>query len=674
MVNKRRPVRDDLARLRELFAELASNLAGTIGRLRSHRVDDASHEVRTLQLRGERQRVEDALRSSETRLRLVIDTIPAVAWGALPDGSCAFVNQRWTEYTGMTAEDAAGWGWLTAFHHDDVGTHMEKWRASLASAQPFENEARLRRAANGEYRWFLIQGAPLRDELGKVVRWYGTATEIEGRKRAEQALRRSEAYLADAQRMSHTGSWALDVTSRRIIHSSEEHHRLFGFDPAAAMPPWDDWVGRIHPDDRDRTMATIEGKIRERSDFEVDCRTVHPDGTIKHIHAVGHPVLSPSGDLVEFVGTSIDVTERERAQRAESLNSQVFESAPDGICIVGRDYRYRRSNPVYARRWGIAVEQIVGTHVSELLGLDAFHRTIKPNLDRCFAGEEVTFEWFSEFRGRLHLAVSYSPLRSGSEEVEAALVIQRDFTEYMRASEALREAQMELAHVNRVTTMGQLAASIAHEIKQPLTGVVANADAGLRWLARQPPNVKEAQDALDCIVKDGHRAGDVISRIGALIKKAPPQKEGLEINEAILEVIALARGEMVKNGISVQTQLAEGLPLIQGDRVQLQQVILNLIVNAVDAMSGVSEGTRELFIGTADDAQNGVLIEVRDSGPGLPPESLERVFDAFYTTKAAGMGMGLSICRSIIEAHGGRIWASRAAGPGATVQFTLPVA
>jgi PAS domain S-box-containing protein len=673
MINKHRSVRDGLARLRELFAELASNLACTIGRLRGRGVDDASHEVSTPRLRGERKRVEEALRSSETRLRLVIDTIPAVAWGALPDGSCAFVNQRWSEYTGMTAEDAAGWGWLAAFHRDDAGRHTEKWRASLASAQPFENEARIRRAADGEYRWFLVQGAPLHDELGKVVRWYGTATEIEGRKRAEQALRRSEAYLADAQRMSHTGSWALDVASRRIIHSSEEHHRLFGFDPAAAMPPWDDWVGRIHPDDRDRTMATIESKIRERSDFELDCRTVHPDGTIKHIHAVGHPVLSPAGDLVEFVGTSVDMTERERAERAESLNSQVFESAPDGICIVGRDYRYRRSNPVYARRWGIAVEQIVGTHVSELLGLDAFQRTIKPNLDRCFAGEEVTFEWFSEFRGRLHLAVSYSPLRSGSEEVEAALVIQRDLTEYMRASEALREAQMELAHVNRVTTMGQLAASIAHEIKQPLTGVVANADAGLRWLARQPPNVKEAQDALDCIVKDGHRAGDVISRIGALIKKAPPQKEGLEINEAILEVLALARGEMVKNGVSVQTRLAESLPLIQGDRVQLQQVILNLIVNAVDAMSGVSAGARELFIGTADDAQNGVLIEVRDSGPGLPPESLDRVFDAFYTTKAAGMGMGLSICRSIIEAHGGRIWAARSGGAGATVQFTLPV-
>ena len=173
MINKRRSVRDDLARLRELFAELASNLACTLGRLRSHMVDDASHEVSTLQLRGERKRVEEALRSSETRLRLVIDTIPAVDWGALPDGSCAFVNQRWSEYTGMTAEDAAGWGWLAAFHNDDVGTHMEKWRESLASAQPFENEARLRRAADGEYRWFLIQGAPLRDELGKVVRWNG---------------------------------------------------------------------------------------------------------------------------------------------------------------------------------------------------------------------------------------------------------------------------------------------------------------------------------------------------------------------------------------------------------------------------------------------------------------------------------------------------------------------
>ncbi len=257
-----------------------------------------------------------------------------------------------------------------------------------------------------------------------------------------------------------------------------------------------------------------------------------------------------------------------------------------------------------------------------------------------------------------------------NEELEQR-VVERT-SQLMLASEALREAQTELAHVNRVTTMGQLAASIAHEVNQPIAGVVTNADAALRWLGHRPPDLEKVQYSLDEIIKDGNRAGDVIGRIRALVNKVPPRKDCLEINEAILEVIALTHGEAVKNSVSLQTQLAAGLLLIQGDRVQLQQVILNLIVNAVEAMSGVSEGSRELLISTGKDS-SGVLVAVQDSGPGLNPKSFDRLFDAFYTTKPGGMGMGLSICRSIVEAHGGRIWASRTAGPGATVQFTLPV-
>jgi PAS domain S-box-containing protein len=594
--------------------------------------------------------------------------------------------------------------------------------------------------------------------------------------------------------MSHTGSWAFDISNRRIVHSSEEHHRLFGFDPAVAMPVWDEWVARIHPDDREKTMSAIEDRIRERTDFELHCRTVHSDGTIKHLHSVGHPILSPSGDLVGFAGTSVDVTERKRSEealrdseerwravfennptmyfmvdpggtvlsvnvfgaeqlgytvdeltgdsllkvfyeadrtgvqrnttkcleqlgqamswelrmvsksgsmlwvretaramlmkdgpviliaceditgrkRAESLSSQVFENAPDGICIVGRDYRYRRSNPVYARRWGMPAEQIVGMHVAELLGRDAFDRTLKPYLDRCFAGEDLTFEWLSELRGRLHLAVSYSPLRSGSEEVEAALVIQRDLTEYMQASEALREAQAELAHVNRVATMGQLTASIAHEVNQPLTATITNAQAAQRFLEAQPPDLEEVRQALDNIVQSGNRAGDVIDRVRTFVKKSTPRKDRLDVNEALREVIVLTRDEAGKNGVKVQTQLVEHLPLVEGDRVQLQQVMLNLIINAIEATSGIDEGPRELFIATGGAESGGVSVAVRDSGPGLNPDHLEHVFDAFYTTKSGGMGMGLAICRSIIEAHGGRVWASPNRPRGAIFQFNVP--
>jgi len=245
-------------------------------------------------------------------------------------------------------------------------------------------------------------------------------------------------------------------------------------------------------------------------------------------------------------------------------------------------------------------------------------------------------------------------------------------SQLMLASEALREAQAELAHVNRVTTMGQLAASIAHEVNQPLAASVTNAHAGLRWLGLEPPNLEEVREALAAIVTDSNRASDVINRMRALIKKAPARKDGLQINEVILEVTALMRGELVKSGVSLNTQLAQGLPLIQGDRVQLQQVLVNLIMNAVEAMGSVNHGPRKLLIGTGTDEAGRVRISVQDSGPGLNSQVFDRVFDPFYTTKADGMGMGLSICRSIIEAHDGRIWASAMPGSGSTFNVSLP--
>jgi C4-dicarboxylate-specific signal transduction histidine kinase len=244
--------------------------------------------------------------------------------------------------------------------------------------------------------------------------------------------------------------------------------------------------------------------------------------------------------------------------------------------------------------------------------------------------------------------------------------------ERKRAEEALLQAQAELAHANRVTTMGQLAASIAHEINQPIAAATTNANAGLLWLAAEPPDLDEVRDAFDRIIKAGRQAGDVISRIRALIKRVPSRKDDFKINEAILEVIALTHGELAKNGVSLQTQLAPGLPLIEGDRVQIQQVILNLTVNAIEAMSEVKEGSRDLLISASLDARGDVSVTVRDSGPGLKPEDLGRLFDPFYTTKPTGMGMGLSICRSIIEAHRGRLWATANLTQGASFHLSLP--
>src|SRR3984893_5780998 len=285
-------------------------------------------------------------------------------------------------------------------------------------------------------------------------------------------------------------------------------------------------------------------------------------------------------------------------------------------------------------------------------------------------------EYLRKDGGRVPVLIGVAAFDEGRDEGVAFVV---DLTERKRAEGEVRESerryrevQMELAHANRVATTGQLSGSIAHEVTQPLAAIVTNAGASLRWLDNDPPDLAEARAGLERILKAGTRAGDIIGRLRRLVRKAPLQKEPLELNETILEIVTLTRGEVVKSDVLVQTQLAEGLPPVQGDRVQLQQVILNLIVNAVDAMTGVGKGSRELLISSGRAEPDGVLVAVRDSGLGLSPESLGRLFEAFYTTKPGGMGVGLSICRSIIEDHGGRLWATANVPRGAIFQFTLP--
>jgi PAS domain S-box-containing protein len=506
--------------------------------------------------------------------------------------------------------------------------------------------------------------ARLRSNLaGDVIHGVSALRTREDRRRADEALH-ERAQLLD---LTHDTIFVRDMHDV-ITFWNRGAEELYGWKSEQA-------VGKVSH----QLTQTIFPARLEEINAEL-LRTGRWEGELVHTKRDGTQVAVASrwalqrdeqGIPTAILETNNDITER---KRAEYLTGHVFEGSPDSISIIGRDYRFQRVNPVYERFWGMPAEKMVGMHVADLVGREVFEQRGKPNLDRCFAGEEVSFaEWFATARGRKYRAISYSPLRPDSQRVEAALMIARDLTEHMLASEALREAQMQLAHVNRVTTMGQLAASIAHEVNQPVAAIVTNAEAGLRWLGARPPNLEEIRQSLDDIIKDGHRAGDVIDRIRALIKKVPPRNDPLDINEIVLEVIALTRSEVLRNGVSLQTQLANGSPLVQGDRIQLQQVILNLIVNAIEATSGASEGARELLVSTGKDASNAVLVAVRDSGPGLDPEGLGRLFDAFYTTKPGGMGIGLSICRSIIEVHGGRIWATANVPQGAVFQFTLPV-
>jgi PAS domain S-box-containing protein len=520
-------------------------------------------------------------------------------------------------------------------------------------------EARRRRKGTEEN--FQLQSGSVALE-GRRNEGVAFAVDLTERKRAEEALRERAQLL----NLTHDTIFVRNMNDV-ISFWNRGAEQLYGWNKEEAL----DQVAH-------ELLRTIFPAPLEKITSEL-LSTGRWEGELVHIKRDGAQVTVASrwslrqderGRPIGIIETNNDVTEQ---KRAEYLTGHVFQSSPDSMCIIGRDYRLQRVNPVFERFWKKPAAMAVGMHIAEIIGTELFERNAKPSLDRCFAGEEVSLaDWYATRLGRRYRVVTHSPLRPDSQRVEAALLIARDFTDYVQASEALRDSQAELAHVNRVATMGQLAASIAHEVNQPIAAAVTNAYAALRWLGRTPPDLEEVRKALDAITKDGIRAGDVISRIRDLIRKAPPRKEGLAINEALLEVIALTRSEAVKHGVSVQTQLADGLPLIQGDRVQLQQVVLNLIINAIEAMSSIGEGSREMLISTGQAEPDGLLVTVRDLGPGLNPEILDQLFDPFYTTKAAGMGMGLSICRTIVEAHGGRLWATANSPKGAVFQFTLP--
>uniref|UniRef100_UPI003FD8E94B PAS domain S-box protein n=1 Tax=Acidocella sp. TaxID=50710 RepID=UPI003FD8E94B len=373
----------------------------------------------------------------------------------------------------------------------------------------------------------------------------------------------------------------------------------------------------------------------------------------------------------------LDLTERKRADQAlresEEQWKAVFENNPTMYFMVDPTGTIMSVNPFGAEHLGYTADELIGRPVQSLFH-EADREIVRRHMASCLEqlGHASSWELRKIRKDGEVLWVRETARAMLIKKQPVVLIVCEDISERKLAEEAVRKVQMELAHANRVATMGQFTSSIAHEVSQPIAATIMSAQAALHWLGAEPPALEEVRQALERIVKNGSLAGEVIDKIRALIKKAPPRKDCLDINEAIREVIELTRSEAVKNSVSVQTHLADGLPLIEGDRVQLQQVILNLLINAVQAMSGVSEGGRELLISTARDEPNGVLVAVQDSGPGIAPEVLERLFEPFYTTKPGGLGLGLSICRSIIEVHGGRLWVSENVPHGAIFHFTVP--
>ena len=499
----------------------------------------------------ERTLNEEALKHSERNLSLTINTIPTLIQVSRPDGTILSVNQAVLDYYGVTLQDMQKEDFRDCVYHpDDIERLREERNEALKRPLPFEYEQRAL-AKDGKYRWFLVRYNPLLDDQGRTDRWYATAFDIEDLKRAQEDLRRSEAFLAEAQRLTSIGSFSWRVATNEITWS-EQLYRIYEFDPGIKIT-LEVIRTRVHPDDLTLYEKMVEQARNGADDFEWQYRLLMPDQSIKHMHAVAQATRDPN-DQLEYIAAVRDVTAR-----------------------------------------------------------------------------------------RL-------------------------------SDEALDEARSELAHVARVMSLGTLTASIAHEVNQPLSGIITNASTCMKMLDADPPNVDGARETAKRTIRDGRRAADVITRLRALFSRKDLIIEPVDLNEATREVIALSLTELERNRVIVRPTLTENLPLVKGDRVQLQQVILNLLRNASDAMSTVYDRPRMLLIHTEQGPDATVQLSVQDVGKGFQAESPNRLFEAFYTTKSDGMGIGLAVSRSIIENHHGRLWATPNKGPGVTFSFWIPCA
>jgi len=495
-----------------------------------------------------------AAANAELQLQVgLLQSLPVSAWTLKPDGTPDFVNRVWLEYSGQSLDFVRSRpdAWMAAVHPEDRETASRSFWEGVRSGQGFAMETRSRRARDGTYRWHLNQAVVLRDAEGTVLKFVGTTTDIDDQKRAEEKLRRSEAFLAEGQRLGQVGSYSWRPATDEITWSAELY-RIYELE--IGMPVTLELIrSRVHPEDVTliEKMKMVDQTREGDRDFEWRYRLLMPDHSIKYMHAVAHATRDQDGQS-EYMASVQDVTARSLAEEA------------------------------------------------------------------------------------------------------------RD------------KAQSELANVARVMSLGALTASIAHEVNQPLSGIITNASTCLRMLAADPPQLEGARETARRTIRDGNRMSEVIARLRALFRKKEPTTESVNLNDAVLEVIALSIVELQKNRVMLRPELADDLPLVTGDRVQLQQVILNLLRNGSDAMSTVEDRPRQLVIRTERDDGDRVRLTVQDAGIGFDPQAADRLFDPFYTTKGDGMGIGLSVSRSIIERHHGRLWATLNDGPGAAFSFSIP--
>ena len=747
-------------------------------------------------------------RASDTllRFRAIVDRIPALIAIHTESGELEVENRTAREYHGGSEVQPAQ---TSVVHPDDLPALTAAQQRSFTTGQPLDIELRIRRA-DGVYRWFHVRSRLSSDDYESVSRWYTVGTDIHDRKTAEDALRRSETFLLEVQRLSRTGGWRYDVTADRV-DSSPEIQRAYAVQPGEdiSRPPF--WFDRIHPDDRPRVQAQFERSVREKTEYQAGYRIVLPDGSIRYQYATGHPVTNDAGDLVEFIGASMDMTEHWRAAterglaqealreserksrlvvdsipglvglltadgEVEFVNRQILEYTgrtleelqqwgtsdtvhPEDLPRVAQvfsqaiasrspfeiEWRLRRWDGVYRwvqnngfplrepsgdivgwcvlmtdiddrkhaedalhkseERWravfqnsaiGVALADPSGRFLAtnspfqkmlgyteeelgELTFLALTHEDYRDSnwqlVTELLEGKRKQFQIEKQYRrkdGSLVWVSNNVSLVPGTESMPRFLMaLSEDITERKRTEETLRRTQAELAHTTRVASLGEMTASIAHEVNQPLAAVVANGHACLRWLSASPPNVPRAVQAAERIVKDGKDAGEVVRRVRASFKRTSVERMPLDLGEVIGEVLRLLDSHPARQHVILDVVLARDLPLVVADRVQLQQLVLNLMLNALEALEPITGRPKQLSVRSTRAEADQAVIQISDNGIGL--DDPVAAFQPFVTTKPEGLGLGLAICRSIVAAHGGSLSAEHNAGFGTTFTFTLPL-
>jgi PAS domain S-box-containing protein len=607
--------------------------------------------------------------------------------------------------------------WWQRLHPEDRQQIDESAQKALENKGDYVNDYRIV-CPDGGLKFIHTIGHPIFNNAGEIDEFVGTSVDMTEQKRIEEALRRSEAYLSEGQHLTQTGSWSLNLATRQILHSSAEHTRMFGFDPKEGLPSFEEFLQRIHPEDQEQVLETFQTLMRSGGDLNLRYRIADPDGPVRYMHAVGHPVLRESGTPGDYIGITIDITERRRLdQEREQAENRLRRSE----AYLGEAQKLSHTGS-----WALDAATGKTIYYSEemfrIMGLEpsleppdseTIWQRIHPEdlppiiegVERTLAASKKRWSTMDETTGlpgpEALLNELQGPMHRAGDDLEFRVVLPDGTLKYVRPyghtivdktgqlielvgtmidvtgqkkaefeRERLRQLEADLAHMNRISMLGELVAAISHELKQPITAGIISAQTVVRWLAKDQPDVENACQSATNAVKAGERAAEIIDRLRSLYTKAPPRRELLDGNKIIGELLEMLRAEAIRHGVSINTELTADLPRIRSDRVQLQQVLMNLMLNSIEAMK---ETGGSLSVKSRLNEEGLLQISVSDTGPGLPATKEEEIFEHFFTTKPQGSGMGLAICRSIVESYGGRLWAAPNGDRGACFNFTLPV-